>query len=97
MIVSLPATAPGLGVLKLASRGLTGDVLIHVANLSIARAGMVRKLRAAAQINPLGNNALSMGDLTAGRFGALCTLSYRWRWAKGLQFLLENLRGDENE
>jgi general secretion pathway protein N len=38
--ISLPASALGLGVPKLAPLGLTGDVLIHVASLSIARNGM---------------------------------------------------------
>lgn len=35
--ISLPATVLGLAVPKLAPLGLTGDVLIHVASLSIAR------------------------------------------------------------
>lgn len=35
--ISLPAAVLGLGVPKLAPLGLTGDVLIHVASLSIAR------------------------------------------------------------
>ena len=35
--ISLPATVLGMGVPKLAPLGLTGDVLIHVARLSIAR------------------------------------------------------------
>ena len=35
--ISLPATVLGLGVPKLAPLGLTGDVLIHVTSLSIAR------------------------------------------------------------
>jgi general secretion pathway protein N len=38
--ISLPATVLGLGVPKLAPLGLTGDVLIHVASLSIARNAM---------------------------------------------------------
>ena len=38
--ISLPATVLGLGVPKLAPLGLTGDVLIHVASLSIAREAM---------------------------------------------------------
>jgi general secretion pathway protein N len=38
--VSLPAAVLGLGVPKLAPLGLTGDVLIHVASLSIARDAM---------------------------------------------------------
>ena len=35
--INLPATVLGLGVPKLAPLGLTGDVVIHVASLSIAR------------------------------------------------------------
>jgi len=35
--INLPATVLGLGVPKLAPLGLTGDVLIHVTSLSIAR------------------------------------------------------------
>jgi hypothetical protein len=38
--ISLPAAVLGLGVPKLAPLGLTGEVLVHVPNLSIARAGM---------------------------------------------------------
>ena len=38
--ISLPATVLGLGVPKLAPLGLTGEVLIHVAGLSIARDAM---------------------------------------------------------
>jgi general secretion pathway protein N len=38
--LSLPAAVLGLGVPKLAPLGLTGDVLIHVASLSIAREGV---------------------------------------------------------
>jgi general secretion pathway protein N len=38
--ISLPAAVLGLGVPKLAPLGLTGDVLIHVASLSIARDAM---------------------------------------------------------
>jgi general secretion pathway protein N len=38
--ISLPATVLGLGVPKLAPLGLTGDVLIHVASLSLARDAM---------------------------------------------------------
>ena len=38
--IRLPAAALGLGVPRLAPLGLTGDVLIHVASLSIARDGM---------------------------------------------------------
>jgi general secretion pathway protein N len=38
--ISLPAVVLGLGVPKLAPLGLTGDVRVHVASLSIARDGM---------------------------------------------------------
>ena len=38
--IGLPATVLSLGVPRLAPLGLTGDVLIHVSSLSIARAGM---------------------------------------------------------
>ena len=38
--INLPATVLGLGVPKLAPLGLTGEVLIHVASLSIARDAM---------------------------------------------------------
>ena len=39
--LSLPATVLGLGVPRLAPLGLTGEVLIHVASLSIARDAIV--------------------------------------------------------
>lgn len=39
--IRLPATVLGLGVPKLAPLGLTGEVLIHVASLSITRNAMV--------------------------------------------------------
>jgi general secretion pathway protein N len=39
--ISLPAEVLGLGVPVLAPLGLTGDLLIHVARLSVARDGMV--------------------------------------------------------
>jgi len=38
--ISLPAAVLGLGVPKLAPLGLTGDVVIHVASLSIERDAM---------------------------------------------------------
>ncbi len=38
--IRLPATVLGLGVPKLAPLGLTGEVLVHVANLSITRDAM---------------------------------------------------------
>lgn len=69
--VDLPATALGLGVPKLAPLGLTGDMLLHVDNLSIERNKMQGNatLRwhnagsALAPISPLGNYELSFnGD-----------------------------------
>lgn len=61
--ISLPATVLGLGVPKLAPLGLTGEVLIHVASLSIARDAMegnaTLQWRAAgstlAPVSPLGD------------------------------------------
>lgn len=61
--ISLPATVLGLGVPKLAPLGLTGEVLIHVASLSIARDTMegnaTLQWRAAgstlAPVSPLGD------------------------------------------
>ena len=61
--ISLPATVLGLGVPKLAPLGLTGDVLIHVASLSIARDAMdgnaTLRWRAAGStltpVSPLGD------------------------------------------
>lgn len=38
--ISLPATVLSLGVPKLAPLGLTGDVLLHIASLTIERKGM---------------------------------------------------------
>lgn len=66
--ISLPAAALGLGVPKLAPLGLTGDVLIHVASLSIARDGMegnaTLQWRAAGStltpISPLGDYELNL-------------------------------------
>lgn len=61
--ISLPAAVLGLGVPRLAPLGLTGDVLIHVASLSIARDGLeghaTLQWRAAGSaltpVSPLGN------------------------------------------
>ena len=61
--MSLPAAVLGLGVPKLAPLGLTGDVSIHVANLSVARDGMVGKATlqwrtagsALSPLSPLGD------------------------------------------
>jgi len=39
--ISMPVAALGLGVPRLAPLGLTGDLLIHIANLSVARYGVV--------------------------------------------------------
>lgn len=61
--ISLPAAVLGLGVPELASLGLTGEVLIHVASLSIARDGTsgnatLQWLAAGSSltpVSPLGN------------------------------------------
>ena len=66
--ISLPAAVLGLGVPKLAPLGLTGDVLIHVASLSIARDGMegnaTLQWRAAGSaltpVSPLGDYELRL-------------------------------------
>ena len=66
--ISLPATVLGLGMPKLAPLGLTGDVLIHVASLSIARDAMegnaTLQWRAAGStltpVSPLGDYELRL-------------------------------------
>jgi general secretion pathway protein N len=66
--ISLPALVLGLGVPKLAPLGLTGDVLIHVASLSIARDGIkgnaTLQWRAAGSsltpVSPLGDYELRL-------------------------------------
>lgn len=64
--INLPATALGLGVPILAPLGLSGDVLIHVPSLSIARDGMVGSVTlqwltagsAFTTVSPLGDYEL---------------------------------------
>jgi general secretion pathway protein N len=72
--ISLPATVLGLAVPKLAPLGLTGEVLLHVANLAIARDRMegtaILQWRAAASalapISPLGDYEVRLdGEGTA--------------------------------
>jgi general secretion pathway protein N len=66
--ISLPAAVLGLGEPRLAPLGLTGDVLIHVASLSIARDGMAGNAtlhwRAAGSsltpVSPLGEYELRL-------------------------------------
>ena len=66
--ISLPATVLGLGVPKLAPLGLTGEVLIHIASLSIARDAMegnaTVRWRAAGStlspVSPLGDYELNL-------------------------------------
>lgn len=61
--INLPAAVLGLGVPRLAPLGLTGDVLIHVASLSIGRGSMegnaILRWRAAGStltpVSPLGD------------------------------------------
>lgn len=69
--ISLPATVLGLGVPKLAPLGLTGDVLLHIASLSIERKRMQGNATlqwrdagsALAPISPLGDYELNLdGD-----------------------------------
>jgi general secretion pathway protein N len=72
--ISLPAAALSLGVPKLAPLGLTGDVLIHVAHLSIARDGLEGNATlqwnaagsAFSPVSPLGDYELRLdGEGTA--------------------------------
>ena len=66
--ISLPAAALGLGVPKLAPLGLTGEILLHVANLSIGgkqmRGNATLQWRDAgsvfAPISPLGDYELKL-------------------------------------
>ena len=80
--ISLPATVLGLGMPKLAPLGLTGDVLIHVASLSIARDGMVGNAtlqwRAAGSalspVSPLGDYEVHFTAVGPAVHAALSTL-----------------------
>lgn len=80
--ISLPAAVLGLGAPKLASLGLTGDVLIHVASLSIARDGMegnaTLQWRAAGStltpVSPLGDYELRFESEGAAAHASLRTL-----------------------
>lgn len=66
--INLPATALGLGVPKLAPLGLSGELLLHIASLSIERTKMLGKAtlqwRAAGSaftpISPLGDYELNL-------------------------------------
>lgn len=66
--ISLPATVLGMGVAKLAPLGLTGEVRVHVASLSIARDTLVGNAtlqwRAAGSaltpVSPLGDYELRL-------------------------------------
>ena len=80
--ISLPAAVLGLAVPKLAPLGLTGDVLIHVASLSIARDGMqgnaTLQWRAAGSaltpMSPLGDYELRLEGEGAAVRASLRTL-----------------------
>jgi len=80
--ISLPAAVLGLGVPRLAPLGLTGEVLIHVASLSIARDGMVGNAtlqwRAAGStltpISPLGEYEVRFKAVGPAVHAALSTL-----------------------
>ena len=66
--INLPATVLGLGVPKLGPLGLTGDVLIHIPNLSVKRDAMngtatLQWLAAGSSltsVSPLGNYELKL-------------------------------------
>lgn len=66
--IDLPATTLGLGVPKLAPLGLTGELLLHVANLSLERKQMHGNVTlqwrdagsALTPISPLGDYELSL-------------------------------------
>ena len=61
--ISLPAAVLGLGVPKLAPLGLTGDVLLRVASLSIRTQGNAGQRHAAMARRRIGAHA----DLAFGR------------------------------
>jgi len=79
--INLPAAALGLGVPKLASLGLTGDMLIHLASLSISRDGIVGNAtlqwRAAGSaltpVSPLGDYEAQFKASGASVRGTLST------------------------
>lgn len=80
--ISLPATALGLGVPKLAPLGLTGELLLHVASLSIERKQLqgnaTLQWRDAGSvftsISPLGDYELSLDAKGASNHIVLRTL-----------------------
>lgn len=80
--ISLPATVLGLGVPKFAPLGLTGEVQIQVANLSIARNGMegsaTLRWRAAGSaltsISPLGDYQVQFKAVDSTLHAVLSTL-----------------------
>ncbi len=81
--VSMPAAALGLGVPKLAPLGLTGEVLIHVASLSVTRDGMdgAATLRwrsagsALTPVSPLGEYEVRLTAAGRAVHAALSTLA----------------------
>ncbi|MEO8144867.1 MAG: type II secretion system protein N [Betaproteobacteria bacterium] len=80
----LPAAVLGLGVPKLAPLGLTGEVLIHVANLSIARDAMAASATlewrtAGSALSPVS----PLGDYEVRIDGEGKTLKARLRTAAG--------------
>lgn len=80
--IDLPATALGLGVPKLAALGLTGDVALHVAQLSIGKKGIQGNATlqwrsagsALTSVSPLGDYELRLEDDGAAVHASLRTL-----------------------
>lgn len=80
--ISLPATALGLGVPRLAPLGLTGELLLHVASLSIERKQMQGKVTLQwrdagsvfTSVSPLGDYELSLDAEGASNHIVLRTL-----------------------
>lgn len=80
--VSFPAAALGIGIPKLAALGLTGDVNLHIASLSLGRSttlgsGTLQWLAAGSAlspISPLGNYELRLNGSGAAVQATLHTL-----------------------
>lgn len=80
--ISLPATALGLGVPRLAPLGLTGELLLHVASLSIERKQMQGNVTLQwrdagsvfTSVSPLGDYELSLDAEGASNHIVLRTL-----------------------
>lgn len=82
--ISLPATVLGLGIPKLAPLGLTGEVLIHITTLSVARNAMqgnatVRWRAAGSTLTPVS----PLGDYEVRLYGEAMTMHAFLRTIKG--------------